>query len=474
MATPTRSSPDLTHVRADASFVPIGNPTTGLGVHMVRRSDSSHAPAPPMDQLHGADVAHASPLRAEPSPAHMGALQQPPRRSISASDATRTASPAPVPVLPAHVGADAAAALAMHRPQLFVPSDLQQSWPAPSNPRGVIQIGTGSIVRDMHLPTYTQMGLQIVGLYDVNPSASSALGRQFGVPVGASLDALVSTHGTTPVYDIAVPPQHIIDVLRQLPDGATVLIQKPLGRSLEEAKAIVALCEQKRLIAAVNFQLRFAPNILALRDALERDLIGNIHTAKVEVTWKQPWSHWPFTATAERLELLLHSIHYLDLLRFLFGDPTGVKCATTYDRSGSVRAETGSVTSLVYPDRSFQCTVEANHDHVAPQRSQAWGIRVEGERGVAIANWGPTEGERKDMKDTLAFAPADPHGAYTDVPLEGSRFPLAFRGPMNNLQRFAAGEDKVLVTSVRDALETMRLVEACYTDSQNAGTPLPH
>jgi hypothetical protein len=33
---------------------------------------------------------------------------------------------------------------------------------------------------------------------------------------------------------------------------------------------------------------------------------------------------------------------------------------------------------------------------------------------------------------------------------------------MSNLQRFAAGEDDVLKTSVEDAWHTMALVESCY------------
>jgi len=43
---------------------------------------------------------------------------------------------------------------------------------------------------------------------------------------------------------------------------------------------------------------------------------------------------------------------------------------------------------------------------------------------------------------------------------------------MSNLQRFALGEDHQLHTSVEDAFETMRLVEACYKSSNSGGTEL--
>jgi len=44
---------------------------------------------------------------------------------------------------------------------------------------------------------------------------------------------------------------------------------------------------------------------------------------------------------------------------------------------------------------------------------------------------------------------------------------------MSNLQRFAAGEDTALVSSVDDAMKTMALVEACYLASTVPGTPIP-
>ena len=64
--------------------------------------------------------------------------------------------------------------------------------------------------------------------------------------------------------DLALPPGAHLDVLPKLPDGAAVLLQKPMGRDLAEATAILDLCRSKTLKAAVNFQLRFSPMMLAV------------------------------------------------------------------------------------------------------------------------------------------------------------------------------------------------------------------
>lgn len=61
---------------------------------------------------------------------------------------------------------------------------------------------------------------------------------------------------------------------------------------------------------------------------------------------------------------------------------------------------------------------------------------------------------------------------WTQVPLRGGWFPHAFIGTMSNLQRYAAGEDEVLVTRVEDAWHTMALAEAAFASAQSPATPV--
>jgi hypothetical protein len=59
-----------------------------------------------------------------------------------------------------------------------------------------------------------------------------------------------------------------------------------------------------------------------------------------------------------------------------------------------------------------------------------------------------------------------------EVPLQGTWFPDGFVGKFCNVQRFAAGEDDTLVSSVDDAFGTMALVEAAYKSSASPATPI--
>src|SRR5579859_3548625 len=133
--------------------------------------------------------------------------------------------------------------------------ELQQAWPRPAHPRPIVVIGAGAIVRTAHLPAYRRLDLPVSGIFDIAPAQARATADAFGVPrVHASIDDAASARDA--VFDVAVPGDQVVGVLERLPDGAPVLIQKPMGADLAEADRILACCREKRLIAAINFQLR--------------------------------------------------------------------------------------------------------------------------------------------------------------------------------------------------------------------------
>ena len=171
-------------------------------------------------------------------------------------------------------------------------TDLRQSWPRPSAPQPIVIIGAGGIVTDAHLPAYRLAGFPVAGVYDLDPDRACAVANKWDIQSFATLDEAIATPGA--LYDLALPPGVHLSVLPLLPAGAAVLIQKPMGRDLAEATAILELCRNKHLKAAVNFQLRFSPMFLALADAIGRGWLGDIVDAEVHLNLSTPWDLFPF------------------------------------------------------------------------------------------------------------------------------------------------------------------------------------
>lgn len=348
----------------------------------------------------------------------------------------------------------------------FDPRNLQQWWPRPAAPRPIVIFGAGSIVGDAHLPAYRKGGFPVAGLYDPNRDKAGELAAQWGIAAFASCEEAVAVDGA--IFDLATPPAAHTGILSQLPPGSPVLIQKPMGSDLAQASEILSICRARDLRAAVNFQLRFAPMMLALRDAVGKGYLGEIVDFDAWLALSTPWGLWPFLKGLPRIEIAMHSIHYFDFVRSLLGNPDGVHAKTLGHPNHDV-AQTRTAAILDYGNK-VRCVLSVNHDHDFGRKFQACEFRISGTGGAAYIKLGINLDYPRGEPDALWIKPEGED--WTEVALEGAWFPDAFVNRMANLQRFVSGEDAELVGSVEDAWHTMALVEAAYQSSAAPATPL--
>jgi predicted dehydrogenase len=352
---------------------------------------------------------------------------------------------------------------------------VRQTVDLPRRPLPIVSIGLGGIVEASHYPAYQKAGFHIIGGYDANVSRAAMMKDKFSLPrIYESLEEAISAAPPDAVFDVAVPGSAILDILRVIPEGRAVLLQKPMGETLEEARAILKLCREKRLTAAVNFQMRFAPFIIAARDMLERGLIGELNDLEVRMQVYTPWDLWSFLMTAPRLEILYHSIHYIDLVRSFLGNPKKVYAKTLKHPLTPNLAPTRTMLILDYGDQ-VRVNIMTNHGHVyGPQKQQSY-VKWEGSKGAIEARAGVNMNYPGGVPDKFEYVLLEEGKTpeWKTLSVEGSWFPDAFIGTMSSLMRYVNRETDTLPTSVEDAIQTMATVEAAYLSSENDGTPLP-
>jgi predicted dehydrogenase len=346
----------------------------------------------------------------------------------------------------------------------------------PRSPRPIVLIGAGGIVRDAHLRAYKKAGFRVATIFDLNEDKASSAAAEFGIErVASSLDEAVELAPKDAVFDVATPPQAFLDILSKIPEGAAVLLQKPMGEDLHRARQIRDLCRNKRLRAAVNFQLRYAPAVRAARNLIARGTIGELHDMEVRVTVYTPWHLWSFLEGMPRLEILNHSIHYLDLIRSFFGEPTRVYAKTVKHPKMAKLASTRSNIILDYGD-TLRANVTTNHGHEYGLRHQESYIKWEGTHGAIKMQAGLLMDYPKGVPDSFEYCVLDSQSPpeWRALNIEGSWFPDAFLGTMADLMCFAEGSSLELPGSVEDAYKTMAVVEAAYASNDGGGTKIIH
>lgn len=335
-------------------------------------------------------------------------------------------------------------------------------------------IGAGAIVKEAHLPAYALAGFTVKGITNRNITKANDLAQQFNIPnVYGSLDEMIDANENNIVYDFALPASEIVSVLEKLPQGATVLIQKPMGENMAEAKAILELTQQKQMLAGVNFQMRFAPFVQEARRMIRDGEIGVVADVEVYVNVYTPWNLWNFLSDKPRMEINYHSIHYVDLIRSLLGEPRKIY-ARTFKHPGSMQlASVRSNIIMDYGD-ALRAAVHTNHNHDFGYTHQQSYIKIEGTKGAIKVSFGALIDYPRGVPDRFEYIIHNEKEKpmWHNKHVEGSWFPHAFIGTMEQILLAKAGIIEKPENSVDDAFETMRCVEAAYISSESGGIHL--
>lgn len=165
----------------------------------------------------------------------------------------------------------------------------QAQAPRPRSVRPILIVGAGRIVKAAHLPAYTKAGFPVIGLLDASLQKAERLASQFGIErIFTSISEATRYAPSDVVFDVAVPASQLMSILPELPDGSPVLMQKPMGETIAEARAIRNCCRSKRLTAAANFPLRYSPNNLAVAALAKHGLLGEIHDSEIQTRTHTP------------------------------------------------------------------------------------------------------------------------------------------------------------------------------------------
>ena len=244
-------------------------------------------------------------------------------------------------------------------------------------------IDMGGAILTYPCPTKAGRVSPVKACYDLNHETAQKVAEEWGIPhVAETVEELVEFGKQyDAVFDIAVPANAIPEILVQLPDNAGVLIQKPMGESIEQAREILRICHEKNLTAGINFQLRQAPYMIAVRDLINRGVIGEVVDIDHRLVGEQPWNLWPFLFPKDRVEINYHSIHYIDNIRSLVGDPKSVYCKTMQHPKMRDLAQTRTAIIMDYGD-DLRVNLHINFNHNYAKKYQESILKIEGLEGA--------------------------------------------------------------------------------------------
>lgn len=154
--------------------------------------------------------------------------------------------------------------------------------------------------------------------------------KDYGVAVFTDLDQALAQ--SPDVAFICNPPsQHIPSCLAVARAGCDFFVEKPLSHSLDGVAKLISICQSRKVVSMVGYQLRFHPCYRLAKELVWQGAIGNLLSIHAEVgeylpDWYKYEDYRQVCAARKDLGggVVLTQIHELDYLYDLFGMPSKV------------------------------------------------------------------------------------------------------------------------------------------------------
>jgi predicted dehydrogenase len=327
-------------------------------------------------------------------------------------------------------------------------------------------IGAGFIMADVHLASYHEAGFPVVAIASRTKAKAADVAKRWNIGTVHDAPETLIEDPRVEILDIAYPPDQQPDLIRHALKQKhikAILAQKPLAMTFEEAKRIAAECKAAGKVLSVNQNMRFDQSMRVLKQILDKGSLGTPVLATIEM---RAIPHWqPFLHEYDRLTLLNMSIHHLDVLRFLFGDPSDIYTAVRSDpRTAFPHRDGITVSTMTFPSGLMAVSME---DVWSGPREEGYESdiyikwRVEGTEGVAQGTIGWPD-YPKGSPSTLRYCSKKATGGRWVQPTWSTMwFPNAFKGVMEQLQ-YALKTGTPPLLEGQDNVKTMALVEAGY------------
>jgi predicted dehydrogenase len=324
-------------------------------------------------------------------------------------------------------------------------------------------IGAGMIMAECHLAAYRQAGFPVAAIASRTRANAAKVAERWGIgKVHDTPQALIEDPAIE-ILDIAFPPDQQPDLIRHAlkqPHIKGILAQKPLSLTLAEAIALRDEAKAAGKVLSVNQNMRYDQSMRVLKEILDRGDLGTPVFAQIDM---HAIPHWQtFLEGYDRLTLANMSVHHLDVLRFLFGDPDEIFTTTRKDpRTRFEHTDGITLSTLKFPSGLLALSLEdvwSGPRQEGYRDDQYIGWRVEGTDGVAKGTIGWPTG----TASTLTYASTRTTGGEWVTPIWDTMwFPHAFIGVMEQLQHAVKTGTPPALT-VADNVKTVALIEAGY------------
>jgi predicted dehydrogenase len=224
-------------------------------------------------------------------------------------------------------------------------------------------IGCGRIAPHHVHAIQTLSGAALTAVVDIIPERAYRFADDTGAEPYQDYTAMLRREDIDAVC-ICTPSglhaQMAVDAARM---GKHIIVEKPMALSLKDADAMIAAARDNGVKLCVAFQNRYNPPIQDLHEAVQAGRLGRLLLGNATVRWYRTQEYyedgWHGTWAMDGGALMNQSIHHVDALIWLMGEPVASVFAYSATLAHRMEAEDTIVAALRFASGAL-ASIEAS------------------------------------------------------------------------------------------------------------------
>ncbi len=195
---------------------------------------------------------------------------------------------------------------------------------------GIAIIGTGTVAL-RHALAIREIGeAQLVAVHDSDPDRCRSFAQEHNTAAVLALEELLADERIDLVTVATPSGAHSAVAIPAARAGKHIICEKPLETTLEKADAIIRACEEHHVLLSAVFQARFGRNVQRIKRAIDSGRFGKLVLVSAQVKWYRSKEYYASAGWRGTWQLdgggalMNQSIHIIDLLLYLVGNPREV------------------------------------------------------------------------------------------------------------------------------------------------------
>jgi predicted dehydrogenase len=330
--------------------------------------------------------------------------------------------------------------------------------------KNVAVLGAGLQARRRIPPIAEDKAFRVSRVVDRKEEKAQALATTVGAT--ASTDALAAA--TAPDVDVVLvltyPDSHAALAIAAMRAGKDVLCEKPLTRTVDEAREAVAVARETGRVLKCGFNHRHHPALLEAHARFAKGAIGKAvfgrgrygigGRAGIETEWRSD------PQIVGGGQLMDQGIHLVDLFRWFLGDFAEATGMMSTNRFPIAPLEDNGF-ALLKSKAGVVCSVHAS----VTQWTNLFEIEIYGERGsLAVQGLGGSYGVEK-----LIASMHDPTGPFAHETIEYRGGDASWKAEWEEFTRAIESRREPLGSGL-DGLRAMEAIDAVYTAAKSGRT----